>query len=546
SLDDIVIQVAIVRPGPIQGGAINPYIDRRRRLREDPSYEVPYDHPSLRPILSETLGTIIFQDQVMEVAEAFAGFTPGEADGLRRAMSRKRAGDMLARQRERFIEGALRHRGDGAHAPPDRATAERVWQMVEGFAGFGFPKAHSAAFGLLAYQSTWLRVHYGAEFLCALLNEQPMGFYAPDSLAHEAQLRGIELRGVDVNDSDVQCTVQGGAVRLGLRYVKGAPEAELAALVAERRRSGPFGSLAELAARSGATRTTLEQLAWAGACDRLAEDGQRRTALWQLGVAAPARGLPDADEADSQQAQLALPLELAPAPALRPLGRWQRLIADYFTTTVTLREHALAILRPRLTVPMLATSAQLERLPGGGEVAVAGLVIARQRPATASGTMFLLFEDEFGTINLIVPEQVYERYRRLARTEPLLLARGRLERTQEPTPLHGSATRTSGAPAVAGTSGSTTATGEDADGLGPEQIRPVINVVVRELASLEHFLDGGLEGPEELPGGDVRHLRRPPAAGEQQGAEEPAGEEVASSMRAAAPAVQSFAMGRRR
>ena len=204
NLEDLTIQVAIVRPGPIQGGAVNPYIARRQRLREDPSYEVPFDHPALEPVLRETLGTIIFQDQVMQVAEAFAGFGPGEADGLRRAMSRKRSHDRLLRHRERFVEGAMRHAG------ADRAVAERVWKMVEGFAGFGFPKSHSAAFGLLAYQSTWLRVHYGPEFLCALLNEQPMGFYAPDSLAHEAQLRGIELRGVDVNGSEVQCTVQEG------------------------------------------------------------------------------------------------------------------------------------------------------------------------------------------------------------------------------------------------------------------------------------------------------------------------------------------------
>ncbi len=521
NLEDLTIQVAIVRPGPIQGGAVNPYIARRQRLREDPSYEVPFDHPALEPVLRETLGTIIFQDQVMQVAEAFAGFGPGEADGLRRAMSRKRSHDRLLRQRERFVQGAIDHVG------ADRVLAERVWKMVEGFAGFGFPKSHSAAFGLLAYQSTWLRVHYAPEFLCALLNEQPMGFYAPDSLAHEAQLKGIELRGVDVNDSEVQCTVQEGAVRLGLRYVKGAPEAELAALVAERRRGGSFADLSELAARAGAGRTTLEQLAWAGACDSLAEDGQRRTALWQLGIAASAQGLGQGPgDAGTLQTQLALPLELPAAPALRPLGRWQRLIADYSTTSVTLQEHALAILRPRLTVPMLATSAQLERLPGGGEVAVAGLVIARQRPSTASGTMFLLFEDEFGTINLIVSEEVYERHRMLARTEPLLLARGRLERTQEPTRLH--------ADAAGG------------DGLGPEQVRPVINVVVRELASLERFLAGGLEGAEESSGAGVRHLHRPPAAGGRQEAEEPAGEEVASSMRAAGPAVQSFGMGRRR
>ena len=201
NLAELAVQVAIIRPGPIQGGAVNPYIERRQRLREDPSYEPPCLHPSLAGVLRETLGTIIFQDQVLEVAQAFAGFGPGEADGLRRAMSRKRASVEIERYRQRFIEGAAAHVG----AP--EALAQRVWEMVAGFAGFGFPKAHSAAFGLLAYQSTWLRVHYGPEFLCALLNEQPMGFYPPDSLAHEAQRRGIPLRAVDINASLAECTV---------------------------------------------------------------------------------------------------------------------------------------------------------------------------------------------------------------------------------------------------------------------------------------------------------------------------------------------------
>ena len=240
NLEDLTIQVAIVRPGPIQGGAINPYIERRRRLREDPEYEIPYDHPTLREVLKETLGTIIFQDQVMQVAEAFAGFSPGEADGLRRAISRKRSREMLQRHREDFIAGALRHAG------AELQTAERVWEMVEGFAGFGFPKAHGAAFGLLAYQSTWLRVHYGPEFLCALLNEQPMGFYAPDSLVHDAEHRGIEVLGLDVNASHVQCTVEavpgkespGLGVRLGLGYIKDVAAAEVRELVDERERNG--------------------------------------------------------------------------------------------------------------------------------------------------------------------------------------------------------------------------------------------------------------------------------------------------------------------
>lgn len=533
-LADLTVQVAIVRPGPIQGGAVNPYIERRQRLRRDPDFQIPYDHPSLEPVLKETLGTIIFQDQVMEVAEAFAGFTPGEADGLRRAMSRKRSTEMLARHRERFVEGAIEH------SRADPATAERVWDMVKGFAGFGFPKAHSAAFGLLAYQSTWLRVHYGPEFLCALLNEQPMGFYAPDSLLHEAQSRGVPILGLDVNSSDVQCTVSDGAVRLGLGYVKGAPEAELRGLVAERRRGGRYRTLGELAARSGCRRATLEQLAWSGACDRLlgGEPGlraggarreqDRRSALWQLGMAAPAQVLGEPGEGSAGAAQLALPLEPPDTPALRRLGRWQRLIADYSTSGLSIGEHAIAILRERLSVPGLATSAQLTRLPDRSDIAVAGLVIARQRPGTANGTMFLLFEDEFGTVNLIVPREVYERHRHLARAEPLLLARGRLERHQE------------GAPSAWGVQQLSGAGVTEADG---EEIRPVVNLLVRELEPLERHIDGGLaEGPAQ---GNVRSL--PSGAQAQQAEEGDAdGAEIGSSMRAVAPPIQSFAMGRRR
>jgi error-prone DNA polymerase len=497
-LDDLAVQVAIIRPGPIQGGAVNPYIERRRRLRENPDYEIPYEHPSLEPVLRDTLGTIIFQDQVMEVAQAIAGYTPGEAEGLRRAMSRKRSQELLQSHRERFVAGAMRYAG------AERQTAERVWQMIEGFAGFGFPKAHSAAFGLLAYQSTWLRVHYGPEFLCALLNEQPMGFYAPDSLVHEAEHRGIAMLGLDVNASLVECTVQGGGVRLGLGYVKDVGRGEMRELVAERERSGPFTSLGELAGRVGARRRTLEQLAWSGACDGIIAGGDaqapgeadRRTALWQLGLAAPGQSA-------GKDTQLALPLELPQAPPLRALGRWGRLIADYATSGVTVGDHAMAVLRERLTAPMLATSAQLMRLPRGSTVSVAGLVIARQRPGTAKGTMFLLFEDEFGTVNLIVPRAVYESHRQLARSEPLLLARGCVERTEG-----------------------------------------VVNLLVRELAELERFISGGVAG-EEREAAMARVHRLPVPELDRQDEQED-GIDVGSSMRAVAPPVQSFASGRRR
>src|SRR4051812_1580495 len=274
NLADLTIQVAIVRPGPILGGAVNPYISRRQRMREDPDFVVPYEHPSLEPVLNDTLGTIIFQDQVIEVAMAFAGFSPGEAEGLRRAMSRKRSAAAIEAYHERFVEGAAQTHGAGTE------TAERVYEMIVGFSGFGFPKAHGAAFGLLAYQSTWLRVHYAPEFLCALLNEQPMGFYAPDTLAHEAQRKGIELIAPDVNLSAEECTVDAdGRIRLGLNYVLGARSAELQALVAAREAGGLFESLADLAARAGAGRAVLDRLAWAGACDALAAaDGAAREA----------------------------------------------------------------------------------------------------------------------------------------------------------------------------------------------------------------------------------------------------------------------------
>jgi error-prone DNA polymerase len=446
-------------------------------------------------------------------------------------MSRKRSHELLVSHRERFVAGARRHVG------AEEATAERVWAMVEGFAGFGFPKAHSAAFGLLAYQSTWLRVHYGAEFLCALLNEQPMGFYAPDSLVHEAENRGIPIPmlGLDVNASEVQCTVQGEAVRLGLGYIKGAASAEMQELVAERERNGPFGSLGDLAARAGARRATLEQLAWSGACDSLLRDGQdRRSALWQLGLATPAETINRGSEDESTQ--LALPMELGPAPSLRSLGRWQRLIADYSTSGVTIGDHALAILRERLTASKLVTSAQLARLPTGYEVAVAGLVIARQRPGTAKGTMFLLFEDEFGTVNLIVSRPVYERHRHLARAEPLLLARGRLERSEEP----------AGASvwSLRDMRERQDVQGEAAEEI--EEIRPVINVIVRELAPLERFLPGGVEEAETARVHRLPLVERVPSAEEAGTEGELHGSEVGSTMRAAAPPMQSFGGGRRR
>ncbi len=424
NLKDITIQVAIVRPGPIQGGAVNPYIERRQRLRVDPDYQVPYDHPSLEPALRETLGGIIFQDQVIEVSIAFAGFSPGEAEGLRRAMSRKRSDAAIEAYHKRFVAGARDKHG------VDDETAERVFSMVRGFSGFGFPKAHGAAFGLLAYQSTWLRVHYGPEFLCSLLNEQPMGFYPPDALVHEAQRRGIEVLPPDVNESDATCEISGeGRVRIGLGYVRGVAEHEVRELVSVREAGGRFRGLSDLASRASPSAASLELLAWSGACDSLVHDAPgsgvtpgsaRRIALWQLGVATPGQRVPGG-------VQLALPLDLPAPPKLAPLTPWASMLADYSTTGLTVEAHPMALLRERLPHG-LATSRELPAVRHGTRVRVGGLVVARQRPGTANGIVFVLLEDEYGTINLIVPSQVYERYRLTVRTEPLVLAEGKMER----------------------------------------------------------------------------------------------------------------------
>ncbi|HSS33860.1 MAG TPA: error-prone DNA polymerase [Solirubrobacterales bacterium] len=428
NLDDVTVQVALVRPGPIQGGAVHPYIERRKRKREDPGFEIPYEHPSLRPVLEETLGTIVYQEQVLEVAMTFAGFSSSRAERLRRAMSRKRSRQAISEHHDLFLLGAWEtHR-----APPE--LAERIWQKIQGFSGFGFPKAHSAAFGLLAYQSAWLRVHRGPEFLCALLNEQPMGFYPPDSLAHEAQRRGIEVEPPDANRSRVLCHVEsprtdpqlrgGLKVRIGLGYVKGVRAEEMEALVAERERSGSYRGIAELASRSGTGLASLERLAWAGALDGIptGSGGERRQALWRVGISGRGRAAGDGT-------QLALPLEPPPSPELEPLSEWGKLIADYRSTGVALGKHPLELLRPGLD-PSVRRTSDLERIDDGATVAVAGMVVARQRPETAKGIVFMLFEDERGVVNLIVPPPVYDRHRALVRAAPLLAARGRLERRE--------------------------------------------------------------------------------------------------------------------
>jgi error-prone DNA polymerase len=416
NLDDLTIQVALVRPGPIQGKAVHPYIEHRQKLREDPSFVPPVDHELLREPLKDTLGVVVFQDQVLEVAMALAGFSVGEAEGLRRAMSRKRSQEAIEAYRGRFIEGAA---GNGV----DAETADAVYDKLAGFSGFGFPKSHAAAFGLLAYQSTWLRHHHPREFLAALLNAQPMGFYPPASLVRDAQRRGVEVRPVDVNRSDVKCGLEDEAVRIGLEYVQSLREAGAEAVVEERERGGPFAGVRDLAQRLELDRDRLEALVASGACDAF---GERRQLLWELGLAFRPATVPGSG---GEERQLTLSLDpTAQTPELPGQTPWERMLADYRLTSLSVGTHPLALLRPRLPDEVVPTR-ELGEKPHGGRITVAGLAVARQRPATANGVVFMLLEDEFGQVNLIVPPPVYQRFRPLVRAEPLILARGRFERS---------------------------------------------------------------------------------------------------------------------
>jgi error-prone DNA polymerase len=433
NLDDLTIQVALVRPGPIQGKAVHPYIDAREKLRENPDYVWPVDHELLREPLRSTYGVVVFQDQVLEVAMTLAGFSVGEAEGLRRAMSRKRSHDALEAYRGRFVEGA-------ATNGVDEETANTVFDKLVGFSGFGFPKSHAAAFGLLAYQSQWMRRHYPAEFLCALLNEQPMGFYPPATLVRDAQRRGVEVRPPDVNVSVVKCAIEGrqasawlqpgtgrsSVVRTGLSYVASVGEDDAGALVAEREANGPFRDIADLARRTRLSRDGLEALVKSGACDCFGRP--RRELLWELGLVFRPQSVPGTAGEAKQ-----LPLTLDPTaetPALRDLTRWERMLADYRHTGLSVGTHPLALLRAHLPEGTLSSSDLLEQ-PHGRQVAIAGMTVARQRPSTANGIVFMLIEDEHGQVNLIVPPQVYERHRATVRAEPLVLAYGRYERIKE-------------------------------------------------------------------------------------------------------------------
>jgi error-prone DNA polymerase len=415
SFYDLVISVGIVRPGPIQGGMIHPYLRRR-----DGKEQVRYPYPPLEPVLAKTLGVPLFQEQIMRLAVVAAGFTPGEADELRRLMTHRRSHEKLAAMKARLLAG-MEERGITA------ADAELIFHQLLGFAGYGFPESHSASFALLVYASAWIRCYHPAAFACALLNSQPMGFYAPHTLVEDAKRHGVEVRGSDVCASGWESALEGAvpgtpadageapAIRLGLHLIRGLPRAVGDAIV-EARCARPFADLGDLVRRAGVSRAWLLRLAEAGALGGLAPD--RRSAVWRsLGV-----------EADPDDLFAGVgPRE--PDPDLPAASAAEEVSADFAATGLSARAHPMSVLRPALATGRICTARELARLPDRAPVEVAGLVIVRQRPDTAKGIVFVSLEDETGIANLVVMADVYERCRTVVRGAPYLLARGRVERS---------------------------------------------------------------------------------------------------------------------
>lgn len=414
-LDDLVVQVAIVRPGPIIGGAVTPFVQRRN----DPHWQPVYDHPTLEPILKETLGVMLYQEQVVQVAEAIAGFTAGQADQLRRAMTRKRSHEAMEALRQTFIDGAATQK-IGAE------LANTIFDKLAGFADYGFPKSHAAAFAFLAYQSCWLKYYYPAEFLCALLNNQPMGFYAPHVLINDAKRHGLRVLRPDVNASKIECTVEGSrTVRLGLSLIKDISEDVATRIEEERNANGPYASLADLMRRVALRPEAQENLISAGACDCFGL--QRREMLWHIGLFIAPIGFQDKRTRRHGGQQLPLPLPTMQDHVELPRTTlWERMTDEYRVLGLSVLHHPIGLLRHRLP-PGMSSTRDLTNLPDGAKVFVPGLIVCRQRPGTAKGITFLLAEDEFDLVNIIVYPDLYEEQRLHVRSTPMLIIEGKLQ-----------------------------------------------------------------------------------------------------------------------
>ncbi len=399
---DLVIQVAIVRPGPIQGDMVHPYL--RRREGSEP---VMYPSPAVRHVLERTLGVPLFQEQVMQLAIDAAGFTPGEADELRRSMAAWKRRGGLGHFEGKLIDGMLA-RGY------QMEFAQQIFRQIQGFGEYGFPESHAASFALLVYVSAWLKHYEPAAFSCALLNSLPMGFYAPAQLVRDAREHGVEVRPADIAASEWACTLEDGRVlRIGFTLVAGFSEAAAERVVAAQR-ARPFRDVQDLTERAALDRRELEALAAAGALAGLT--GHRHRAFWE--VAGSERPLPTAPRGTAQEG----------TPLLVPPTEGRDIVADYRALGFTLGRHPLALLRARLGRAGLVTTRDLDALPDGSDVRTAGLVITRQRPGSASGVTFVTIEDETGCANLVVWENVGNAQRRALLESQLLEVHGRLQR----------------------------------------------------------------------------------------------------------------------
>ncbi len=399
---DLVIEVAIIRPGPIQGGMVHPYL--RRRKGQEP---IAYPHPKLEPILKRTLGVPLFQEQVMQISIEGAGYSGGEADQLRRDMAAWRKHGRLLSHRDRLFEGF-------AKVGISMAFAEQLFKQIQGFAEYGFPESHAASFALLVYASAWLKVHHPAAFAASLLNSQPMGFYSPSSIVRDAKAHGVEVLAPCVVQSSWDCTLteqSPPAIRLGLRLIRGLGPSVGQTLVSCRHKQ-PFQSLDDLIQRVCLRKNHVEALAEAGALEQLVPG--RRHALWR--ARAPRSG-PLFETVPAKNSKLKLP----------PLPSFEQLVLDYDRVGLSIHDHPMRYLRSRLNQMAVVLARDLPRVSSGRSIIVAGVVLNRQQPYTATGVVFITLEDETGMINLFVPGKVFEKYRLVALHSQVLLARGKLE-----------------------------------------------------------------------------------------------------------------------
>jgi error-prone DNA polymerase len=432
---DLVIEVAIVRPGPIQGDMVHPYLRRRQGLED-----VSYPSKELEAVLSKTLGVPLFQEQAMKIAIVAAGFTPSEADQLRRAMATFRRSGTIQNFQRKMVEGMA------AKGYP-REFAERCFHQIEGFGEYGFPESHAASFALLVYDSCWMKCRYPDVFVAAMLNAQPLGFYAPAQLVRDAREHGVEVREVDVNLSDWDCTLEPlafsteiegegihlrhaemaphirttHAVRLGLRQIVGVKEKYMRLL--EERRGEAYDSVRDLWLRSGLSSTVLERLADADAFRSLGLD--RRQALWAV------RGLDRVGDQDDLPLFMSRPArDTEPDARLPPMPLGAHVVEDYRRLSLSLKAHPASFMRARLAARGILRCDALRSVKNGERVTVAGLVLVRQRPGTAGGVIFMTLEDESGVANIIVWPKVFERLRAIVLGARFVAVTGKLQSEQ--------------------------------------------------------------------------------------------------------------------